>query len=278
MATLRASTARSSTPLDNDPGGVAAVNRALTLLTSFSAGQSHLSLAQLAERTGFYKSTILRLAESLQAFGFLDRDEGGTFRLGPAVLSLAETYRSDLHPAEIVMPVLRALANETLESASLYVPAGEGKRLCAYRVTSSRAITDNVRMGDVLPVSQGAGGRVLLAFGAGRADASTAAKLQRVRAAMFSITRGERDPETAAMACPVFGPDARIEGAVALSGPVQHFEAEAVARMRGSLFDAARRLTSGFGGNAAIYDHAEPCVDPQPQPAVSKRRPTPAPG
>ena len=238
------------------------MNRALTLLTSFSAGQAQLTLAQLAEKTGFYKSTILRLAESLQAYNFLGRDESGTFRLGPAVLSLAETYRSDLHPAEIVMPVLRALVSETLESASLYVAAGEGKRLCAYRVTSMRPITDNVRAGDVLPIAHGAGGRVLLAFGAGRADASTAAKLQGVRRAMFSITRGERDPETAAIACPVFGPCGKLEGAIALSGPVQRFQPEAVAAMRGPLFDAARRLTSGFGGNAAVYDNAEAYPDP----------------
>lgn len=276
-----ATSPRSTASADHDPGGVAAVNRALTLLTVFSAGQSHLSLAQLAEKTGLYKSTILRLAQSLQAFDFLDRDEGGTFKLGPAVLSLAETYRSDLHPAEIVMPVLRSLVQETLESASLYVAAGEGKRLCAYRVTSALPITDNVRMGDLLPIAKGAGGRVLLAFGAGRAspgDGLTAAKLHAVRASMFSITRGERDRETAAMACPVFGPSGKIEGAVALSGPVRRFEAEAVARMRGSLFDAARRLTSGFGGNAAVYDHAEPGADATPPPAASKRRPTSARG
>jgi len=269
-----ATRSHSSTPADDEPGGVAAVNRALTLLTSFSAGQSHLSLAQLAEKTGFYKSTILRLAESLQAYNFLARDEAGTFRLGPAVLSLAETYRSDLHPAEIVMPVLRALVNDALESASLYVSAGDGKRLCAYRVTSSRPITDNVKVGDMLPITQGAGGRVLLAFGAGRVDAPTAAKLQVVRRCMFSITRGERDPETAAIACPVFGLNGKLEGAVALSGLVQRFQPESVARMRGPLFDAARRLTAGFGGDAAVYDKAEPYPDPAPTASAPKRRPT----
>lgn len=265
---------RLPTLVDDEPAGVAAVNRALTLLTSFSSGQAHLTLAQLAEKTGFYKSTILRLAESLQAYNFLDRDEAGTFRLGPAVLSLAETYRSDLHPAEIVMPVLRALVNDALESASLYVLAGEGKRLCAYRVTSPRPITDNVRAGDVLPIAYGAGGKVLLAFGAGHTNASTPANLQGVRNSMFSITRGERDPETAAIACPVFGASGKLEGAISLSGPVQRFQPESVARMRGPLFDAARKLTSGFGGDASIYDKAEPYLDPASlAPALKRRSP-----
>ena len=222
--------------------------------------------------TGLYKSTILRLAESLQAFGFLARDEGGAFRLGPAVLSLAETYRSDLHPAEIVMPVLRALVRETLESASRYVAANAGKRLCAYRMTSPRPITDNVRQGDLLPISQGAGGHVLLAFGGGRTEPSSATRLKQVRATMFAVSRGERDPETAAIACPVFGPQGALEGALGLSGPLQRFSADAVKRMRGPLFRAARQLTSSLGGDPAVYDQAQPFEDPLMPPTASRRR------
>ncbi|MGF6305018.1 hypothetical protein OKW42_008371 [Paraburkholderia sp. WC7.3d] len=47
-------------------GGVAAVDRALTLLAAFGNGTSVLSLSALAERTRMYKSTVLRLLASLE--------------------------------------------------------------------------------------------------------------------------------------------------------------------------------------------------------------------
>ena len=48
------------------PGGAAAVDRALTLLSAFTAGDVSLSLTELADRTRLYKSTVLRLLASLE--------------------------------------------------------------------------------------------------------------------------------------------------------------------------------------------------------------------
>ena len=58
---------------------VAAVDRALSLLGCFDAEHDRLTLKQLAERTGLYKSTILRLAGSLEASGYLNRLDDGSF-------------------------------------------------------------------------------------------------------------------------------------------------------------------------------------------------------
>ena len=48
------------------PGGAAAVDRALSLLAAFRAGDRALGLAELALRTQLYKSTVLRLLASLE--------------------------------------------------------------------------------------------------------------------------------------------------------------------------------------------------------------------
>lgn len=232
--------------------GVAAVNRALSLLAAFSKERPSLTLADLAERTGMYKSTILRLAESLDAFGYLKRSATGIFTIGPAPMRLAALYQSNLHPAEVVMPVLRELVVRTTESAALYVLAGD-KRLCAYRVSSPRAISDNVQQGELLALDKGAGGRVLRAFGG-----ANGAPFDRIRRSMFSLTLGERDEETAAVASPVFGIGRKLEGALSLSGPIHRFSPEAVEKMMPALFMAARALTSGLGGDADVYPAASP--------------------
>ena len=246
---MSTATAKKDEPVQEE-NGVAAVNRALSLLAAFSRSESALTLAQLAERSGLYKSTILRLCESLEAFGYLQRSPDGRYRPGPAPLRLAAIYQSNLHPAEVVMPVLRALAQHTGESAALYVRAGD-QRLCAYRATSPRAITDNVRQGDLLPLKQGAGGHVLLAF-----SGEPGKRYTLLRQRMVSITIGQRDKETAALACPVFGSDQRLEGALSLSGPIQRFTPDAIAAMGERLLTAARQLTTALGGDADAFDHA----------------------
>lgn len=232
---------------DDSTTGVAAVNRAFTILAAFSKQRPTLTLAQVAETTGFYKSTILRLAESLELNGYLVRSASGVFSLGPAPMRLAALYKSNLHPAEVVMPVLRDLMQKTSESAALYVRAGN-RRLCAYRVTSSRAISDNVQQGELLALDKGAGGHVLMAF-----SGEIGMKYEKVRRELIAITLGERDSETAAMACPVFGPDQRLEGALSLSGPIQRFKPASTKKMSSALIRAASDLTRALGGDEDIF-------------------------
>ena len=63
---------------DSESGTVAAVDRAIDVLLAFQPGDKVLTLAQLAERTGLYKSTIIRLARTLEQRDFVSRaPEGG---------------------------------------------------------------------------------------------------------------------------------------------------------------------------------------------------------
>jgi DNA-binding IclR family transcriptional regulator len=242
----KTSAAETTEPVGGETG-VAAVNRALTLLAAFSPERPTLTLAQMAQQTGLYKSTILRLAESLESFGFLKRSESGVYAIGVAPLRLASLYQARLHPAEVVLPALRELVAVSQESASFYVIAGD-QRLCAYRVHSPRTVRDNIHEGELLPLQQGAGGVVLLAFSGARG-----ARYEQARREQFALTRGERDSETAAIAAPVFGPANKLEGTLSISGPLHRFTDQAVATMRDPLRNRARLLTAEFGGDPDLF-------------------------
>lgn len=230
--------------------GVAAVNRALRILGAFDKQSPELTLAELAERTGLYKSTILRLTESLEHFAFLRRTPAGRYRVGPRPLRLAALYQADMHPAEVVMPMLRQLTAETSESAALYVVAGD-RRLCAYRCRSPRAVADNVQQGELLPLDRGAGGHVLLAFTGQHGD-----RFDLIRKHKIAVTLGDRDKETAAIACPVFGPGDKLEGALSISGPLSRFTPQAVTFFSTHLIDAARQLSLLLGGDPRQLSNA----------------------
>ena len=71
--------------------GVSAVNRALAILDAYTVSDTALSLSALASRTGLYKSTILRLLESLQEFNHITRLADGRYALGPALFVASDS-------------------------------------------------------------------------------------------------------------------------------------------------------------------------------------------
>lgn len=225
----------------SDQEGVAAVDRALSILDALT--DERVSLAELSKRTGLYKSTVLRLVKSLEKAGYVLRTADGAYRLGSKVLSLGALYQRYFRTSDIVPPVLERMAADLHEGASFYVCEGD-QRVCLHRVESTRAIRDSVHVGDRLPLTVGAAGHVLRAFGDGRG-----AKLDEIRHQMYAASYGERDSETAAIAAPVFGAGNKLMGALSVSGPRYRLEATGEARIVAVLFQYAKQLSTTFGGN-----------------------------
>lgn len=232
----------------SDEGGVAAVDRALSILDALT--DEKISLAELSKRTGLYKSTVLRLAKSLERFGYILRTDDGSYRLGSKVLYLGSLYQRHFRTSEIVPPVLRKIVEELHEGASFYIVDGD-HRVVLHRVDASRTVRDSVHEGDRLPLAQGAAGHVLRAFRGARGE-----RYDRVRDAMFDSSFGERDPEIAAFAAPVFGHGNQLVGAVSLSGPRYRIEALGEAKIVPVLFKHAQTLTRTFGGDPDSADLA----------------------
>jgi DNA-binding IclR family transcriptional regulator len=225
----------------NDDGGVAAVDRALTILDALTDEKT--SLAELSKKTGLYKSTVLRLARSLEKFGYVLRSEDGAYRLGSKVLYLGSLYQKHFNTSEIVPPVLRKMAEELHEGVSFYIADGE-HRVVLHRIDASRSVRDQVHEGDRFPMTAGASGHVLRAFAGARGE-----RFDAVREAMYAASYGERDPEIAAVACPVFGHGNRPVGALNVSGPRYRIEALGEAKIVPVLFKHAHALTRTFGGD-----------------------------
>lgn len=222
--------------------GVAAVERALTILDAYTEHDQRLSLAELARRTGLYKSTLLRLAASLEKHGYLTRLEDRTWRLGPAAARLGAVYEAGHDLGDIVEPVLQSLAAATGETASFNVRDGE-VRVCLYRVESAQRLRDHVRQGEVLPLAHGAGGKVLLAFGG-----APGPEYEAIRARGVCTAFGERDPELGGISAPVFGALGRLLGAVNVSFPLSRLDAAAAAQLEPVVLAHAARLTARLGG------------------------------
>ena len=216
--------------LNAAPGGAAAVDRALSLLSAFQPDDEALSLAQFAERTQLYKSTVLRLLASLEHARLIRRQDDGRYALGMEIARLHGLYAASQSLDRIVLPVLRALAAATGESAAYHVRQVQGDswaRLCQFRVDSSHVVRDHVRVGDLLPHDRGAGARVLIAFGP-EAELPRGAKERKlydgIRAQGYCAVVGDRTAELAGISAPVFHADGSLAAAVTLTMPTHRYD------------------------------------------------------
>lgn len=221
------------------PGGVAAVDRALSVLAAFRDGDVALGLAELAERTRLYKSTVLRLLASLEHGGWVVRQDDGRYAVGPAVARLHAVYAQSFSLDKLVMPALRALVQATGESAAYHVRQGRD-RLCLYRVDSPHPVRDHARVGDLLPLGKGAGGRVLVAFDPELGDwvKKDRAHYARVRANGYEALVGDRHSEIAGISAPVFRKDGVLAAALTLTMPAHRYDERYIR----NVLEAARAL------------------------------------
>jgi len=222
------------------PGGAAAVDRAVSLLAAFRAGDKALSVTELAQRTRLYKSTVLRLLASLAQGRLVLRTADGHWALGPEVARLAAVYSAAFSLQDIVLPEMQDLVKRTQESVAFHVRQGE-QRLVLLRVDSPHLLRDHVRAGDLLPLDRGAGGRVLKAYAGARGRL-----YDQVRRDGYLMISGDRIPGLVGISAPVWNAAKELVGALTLTAPE--------ARVRPSFVDAlrrsAQRLNLAMGGEA----------------------------
>jgi DNA-binding IclR family transcriptional regulator len=229
---------------DHTPGGAAAADRALSLLSAFRGGDAALTLTVLAQRCGLYKSTALRLLASLEHARYLERLEDGRYALGAEVARLNGIHAASFSLDRVVLPVLRDLVAATQESAAYHVRQGHGAsamRVCMFRVDSPHPIRDHIRAGDVLPMDRGSGGRVLSAFDPEIAKTASPADRRLyagIRERGFHDAIGDRLAEVASISAPVFHADGSIAAAVTLTMPSHRYKE----RFAKSVLESARRL------------------------------------
>ncbi|MBB3182803.1 hypothetical protein FHR95_000327 [Halomonas fontilapidosi] len=126
---------------------VEAVERALTVLEAFDSPQEHFTLAELAQATGYYKSTLLRLLGSLTRYDYVQRDEQGRWHLGHAPVRLARRHLPGRHLTTRIQPLLIRLSEDSGETAAL-LEGEDGMVECRLVTLPDAALRHDLRPGD----------------------------------------------------------------------------------------------------------------------------------
>jgi IclR family pca regulon transcriptional regulator len=149
---------------------VQSLERGLAVIRAFGPDHPHLTLADVARRTGLTRAAARRFLLTLVELGYVHSD-GRMFSLRPRILELGYAYLSTLTLNEVAAPHMEELVAETRESSSIAVLDGDD---IAYvvRVPTTRIMTVAIAVGTRFPAYATSMGRVLLAdLDAGELDA-----------------------------------------------------------------------------------------------------------
>ena len=231
----------------NKEPGVAAVNRALSILLAFEKSVEGMTLAEISSATGLYHSTILRLCESLEHAGFINRLDDGRFMLGATPFYLGMLYQETFRIWDYAAPVLRMLVRDTKETVAIYIREGND-RICLHRMVQPRAVRMHVREGERVELDKGAAGKVLLAFSGEEGE-----RFDIIRQSYYSVSLSERGSEAAAIACPIFGPKQTLICSISLGMPVFRFDRKIFKEFLPKVMEAAVAITKKCGGDHTVF-------------------------
>lgn len=239
---------------------------ALRILEYFTMSEPELSLRELSEKSGLYKSRIHRLCATLVALGFLNRMPSSSYRLGPKLMTLGKIYENTNTLVTISRSIMKRLADVTGESVALFQLDGETS-FCLAREYGSSRLVFAIQEGDTMDLHASAAGRVLLTYGSSAlrkqilsrttfekftSETITDPKklkeeLSTIRQLGYAINRGERELEVAAIAAPIFDHENKVESALAIVGPVQRFGMDQEDEIIQNLLEATRRISELLG-------------------------------
>lgn len=216
-------------------------------------------LGDLSRLAGLNKTTTHRLLRALQSEALIEQDPvSGAYRLGPGLMALGVQALSSSDLRIRVRPMLKHLATETGETATLEVPIDD-TMLILDEVTGGRVVAAAGNVGTRWPLHATSTGKVVIAF-----DESVKTQLDdilisltphtvirrslleqqlgKIRQRGFAESVDELEEGLSGVAAVVRGSLGEVLGALSICGPTQRMTSVRRSHLGVSLRVAAERL------------------------------------
>ena len=164
---------------------------------------------------------------------------------------------------------MKELAQVSGESVALFHIDGDACFCLAREYGSSRLVFDIQEGGEHMELKASAAGRIFLAYGPTelaeqvlarpeltRFTSKTitdhdilAQRLIDIKKRGYEINRGEREPEVAAIAAPIWDHERTLKATLGIAGPIQRFSKDHEAALITHLLDASRKISGMLGAS-----------------------------
>jgi IclR family acetate operon transcriptional repressor len=241
------------------PQGAQAALRAVRLLKQFTIERPEMTLAEICKLSGLNKTTTHRLLRALQSEGLVQRNAVTTaYSLGPGLMALGVQALASSDLRRRVRPLLKSLANDSGETATLEVPI-EDSMLILDEVTGRHVVGAAGNVGTRWPLHATSTGKAVMAFNENGLDrlpdvleALTARtlvdkesfqpELIEIRRRGYAITVDELEDGFAAVATVIRTPLGDVQGALSICGPTQRLTPTRRSELGASLCKAASMI------------------------------------
>ena len=251
-----------------DQNTIKSLDRAMGVLEHLST-LAGATLSELASDLDQSAATVYRILVTLEARGMVELDkETQVWHVGPRAFLIGARYLRRTSVVDRARPILRALMQETGETANLAV-ARDGHVMFVSQVECHNSIRAFFPPGTMSPMHASGIGKALLAemseaqFASHvkRADLERFtehtisdpdalwSEMERVRGQGFAIDDQERNIGMRCIAAPVFDWTGEAVAGLSVSGPVSRMIDEDSARMAEAVKKAAAALSDALGAD-----------------------------
>ena len=239
------------------PAGMEIVSKSGAVLQALSR-DGELSAAEIAETIGEPASSVYRLLSSLETLGWVERSSRhGKVRVGLEFVRLGHRLEEQLDVRRLALPELRSLNAQTKQTAFLCIRRDD-RAVCVERIDGADVQIQRLRLGESLPLGEGAAPRAILAFETpslvseylarqpAERRAALRAELEEIRRSGSSLAHEDGITGIGSVGAPIFDQKGLVVGGLSISGLRQNvFDARFDAA--GLVKTAADRVSESLG-------------------------------
>ncbi|MGC4378513.1 IclR family transcriptional regulator [Fictibacillus sp. Mic-4] len=248
------------------------VVKSMDLLNLF-VRHATLNLNEMVELSGMPKTSVHRMAGSLESMGLLQKDEEGNYSLGLLFLQFGQLVADRLDIRQIALPVMKKLRDEVQEAVNLIVKDGT-EAMYIEKVDTPHPVRLYTKIGRRSPLYAGACSRIILAFsereeretylnetelkpvGAGTITDKKRLQqaLQDAREEGYTISYSELENDTVAIAAPVFDHTGHLAAGLSIAGPESRLNDERIPELVRQVKGAAEEISVRLGWRKNYLD------------------------
>ncbi|MBO8162822.1 MAG: IclR family transcriptional regulator [Brevibacillus sp.] len=228
-----------------------------------------LSLSDLVELSGMPKSTVFRIVQTLELRGFLTRSVDGNpprFQLGLRLLELGNIVAQRLEIRKIALPYMVRLRDRVNEAVNLII-RDQYEGVYIEKVDTPQYVRVYTQVGRRSPLYAGACPRILLSFLKDEEieEVLNAVELRKItpdtivdkqllwekitqaRQTGYTVSYGELEPDSAAVAVPIRDYSGRVVAGLSLAGANSRFQEDRLETLIREAKETARLIMEKLG-------------------------------
>jgi len=196
------------------------IEKCLQILSTFSLDQSQLSIKDICKKYQFNNSSVYRILCHLEEFGYVSRLKNKEYMVGTQAIYLNAVYTHSNH-LEKLRPIIDKIRDISSHTASLFIEE-DSHCICLYRAHSNIQNHYTLEQGSRLKLTQGASGKVILAYG--RRSSDKYGLYKDIRDQGYCLSTNTHNKALFALAVPVISSSDKFVGSIVVSGPKDNFD------------------------------------------------------